>query len=56
MLGVMVYQRLSGDAPAMYDRPAFLVAVMLLVLAVQFFGLGLVCGILRWLSRPIKNP
>ena len=39
MLGVVVYQRLSGDNQGLYARPLFLIAVLLLVLG---GGMGLV--------------
>jgi hypothetical protein len=42
MLGVVVYQRLTGDNEGLYGRPVFLIAVMLLVLGVQIIGFGLV--------------
>ena len=42
MLAVVVYQKLTGDNEGLYGRPAFLLAVMLLVLGVQIIGFGLV--------------
>ena len=42
MLSVMFWQKFTGDNEGLWGRPAFLIAIMLLVVGVQIIGFGLV--------------